>query len=86
MNQLIIMFKSRNELYGFARILKTHNVFFSIINTPKRIASSCTLSIKTDLKNFNLTKQLLLRHQPKTFVGIYSFQSNQNGEQILRLM
>ena len=40
MKHLIISFKSRNELYSFARFIKSNNVFFSIINTPKSVGSS----------------------------------------------
>ena len=86
MKHLIIAFKSRNELYTFARILKSNNVFLHIINSPKTIASSCTLSIKADFRFLNTINQLLLRHQPPSFIGLYSIQSTQNGEHTLRLM
>ena len=86
MKHLVIAFKSRNELYAFARILKSNNVFFNIINSPKSIASICTLSIKTDFRFSNSINQLLLRYQPKSFFGLYLIQSTTNGEQTLRLM
>ncbi|MBQ8615843.1 MAG: DUF3343 domain-containing protein [Clostridia bacterium] len=86
MKYLIIAFKSRNELYGFARALKNHGIFLSIINSPKSIGSSCMLSIKTDVTNLNTIKQSLMRYQPKSFLGLYLIQSADNGEQILRLM
>ncbi|MBO5948073.1 DUF3343 domain-containing protein [bacterium] len=86
MKHLIIVFKSRNELYNFARILKSNRISLSIINSPKSIGSSCMLSIKTNFLNLNSIKQILLRYQPKSFLGLYSIQSTQSGEQILRLM
>jgi len=86
MKNLIIAFKSRNELYSFARILKSSNVIFTIINSPKTIASSCTLSIKADFKFLNIINQLLLRYQPRSFIGLYSIQATPNGNQTLRLM
>ncbi|MBQ8615203.1 MAG: DUF3343 domain-containing protein [Clostridia bacterium] len=86
MKHLIIAFKSRNELYGFARILKSNNVFLSIINSPKTIASSCTLSIKADFRFLNTINQLLLRYQPRSFLGLFVVQSTSNGEQTLRLL
>ncbi len=86
MKYLIIAFKSRNELYSFARILKSSNVLFNIINSPKTIASSCTLSIKSDYRFLNTINQLLLRHQPHSFIGLYTIQSTPNGNQTLRLM
>ena len=86
MKYIIISFKSRNELYSFARLLKSNNIFVSIINTPKLVGSSCTLSIKTNFSNFSLVNQYLLRYQPKSFLGIYSVQQANNGEQILKLL
>lgn len=86
MKHIVIAFKSRNELYTFARILKSNNVILKIINSPKTIASSCTLSIKIDYGFLNIINQLLLRYQPKSFLGLYLIQSTQNGEQTLRLM
>lgn len=86
MKYLIISFKSRNELYGFARALKSYGVNLSIINSPKSIGSSCMLSIKTDFKNLNSVSHLLRQFQPKSFLGLYSTQSTNNGEQIFKLM
>ena len=86
MNYLIISFKSRNELYGFAKILKTNRIYLSIINSPKSIGSSCMLSIKTDHRNFNTITRLIRQYLPKSFLGIYSIQPATNGEQIFKLM
>jgi len=86
MKQLIISFKSRNELYSFARFLRTNNIFISIINTPKSIGSSCMLSIKTDFKNLNLITQILNKIRPKSFLGVYSFVSSVNGNQTFRIL
>ncbi len=86
MKHLIISFKSRNELYGFARILKSNTIYFSIINSPKSIGSSCMLSIKTDFINLNKISQLLRQHKPISFLGLYSVQSTAQGNQTLKLM
>lgn len=86
MKYLIISFKSRNELFGFARILKSNSVYLSIINSPKSIGSSCMLSIKTDFRNLNIVSQLIRRFQPKSFLGLYSIVSSTNGEQIFKFM
>ena len=86
MKFLILSFKSRNELYGFSKLLKSNGIFLSIINSPKSIASSCTLSIKTDFKYLSFITQLLRRYTPKSFLGLYTIQTNSNGEQIFKLM
>ena len=86
MKYLIISFKSRNELYGFAKILKSYGIYLSIINSPKGIGSSCTLSIKTDFKNLTLITQLISQYHPKSFGGLFSIQQAFNGQQIFKLM
>ena len=86
MKHLIISFKSRNELYGFARVLKSNGIYLSIINSPKGVGSSCMLSIKTEYKNFNTLSRLLRQYHPTSFVGLYSIQLTTNGEQIFKLI
>ena len=86
MKNLIITFKSRNELYNFANILKRHGIVVSIINSPKSIGSSCMLSIKTDFKNLNLISQILRQVKLRSFLGLYSIQITNNGEQTLRIL
>lgn len=86
MKYLIISFKSRNELYGFAKILKSNGVILSIINSPKSIGSSCMLSIKTEFKNINLVTQTIKKYKQNSFLGVYSFQPTTYGDQILRLL
>ena len=86
MKYLIIAFKSRNELYNFAKILKSNNIVINIINSPKVIASSCTLSIKTDFRFFNMIKNLLFHYQPKSLIGVFSIQPNNTGNQTIRLL
>ena len=86
MKNLILSFKSRNELYSFARVLKLNGIFSSIISTPKSIGSTCTLSIKTDFKNLATISKLIRQHQPKSFLGLFSIQQTTNGQQIFKIM
>ena len=86
MKNLIIAFKSRNELYSFAKILKSNNISVNIINSPKTIGSTCTLSIKTDYRFFNQIKSLLLYFKPHSFLGLFAFQTSSNSNQAIRLM
>jgi len=85
MKYLIISFKSRDELYRFARTLKSKGIILSIINTPKGIGSSCMLSIKTDLNKTNIVSMILKQFQPKSFLGLYSLTKINNGEQVFKL-
>ncbi len=86
MKYLILTFKSRNQLFSFARILKSNSIIIQILNTPKSIGSSCTLCIKAEYKFLNTINQLILRHQPNSFTALYSVLSSQEGQQIMRLM
>ena len=86
MKYLVISFKSRNELYSFARVLKLNGIYSSIITTPKSIGSTCMLSIKTDFKNLNTISNLIRQHNPKSFLGLFSIQQSTNGQQIFKIM
>jgi len=70
MNSLIISFKTRNSVYAFANILKLNRIFFKIGNTPKSISNSCGLSLKTELKNLNIIKNLISQY-PNQILGIF---------------
>lgn len=86
MKYLIISFKARNDVYGFERLLREHNIFSNIINTPKSIGSSCMLSLKTDFRNLNSIVQILNRIKLKSFLGVFSVEKTTLGEQTLRLV
>ncbi len=83
---LIISFKSRNDIYAFENILKQNYIFCSIINTPKNIGSSCTLSIKTNYNVLNQITNLLKKSNLKSFLGLYSLTQNEFGNQISKLI
>ena len=86
MKYLIISFKSRNDINSFATMLKRQNIFYTIINTPKSIGSSCTLSIKADFKNFQQIVSLLNKSNLNSFLGLYSYSQTNIGTQTLKLM
>ena len=86
MKHLIISYKSRNDLYGFSKTLKTHNIKHIIINTPRLIASSCMLSIKTDFSNYYTISHLLTNFKTGSFLGMFKFESSINGDEVVRLM
>lgn len=86
MKHIIIAFKSRNELYEFAKILKYNGILTNIINSPSNISSSCTLSIKADYKYFNPVSKLILSIRPKSFLGLYLLTRNGVSNQTQRLL
>lgn len=86
MKNLIVSFKSRNELYSFLNLLKRNGIFSTIINTPKSIGSSCMLSLKTDFKHVNRIQSIIQTVHLKSFVGLFAILSTPYGEQTSRLM
>ena len=76
MKYLIILFKSRNDTVSFFNIMKMHNIFCSIINTPKIIGSSCSLSIKTHIDSLAQVRKLINFNNPNVSVFIYEPQLN----------
>ena len=86
MKFLLISFASRNDVYSFSNILKRNNISIRIINTPKAVGSSCTLSIKTNFENFQHIAQLLNIYKPKSFQGVYSINNSNYGSQAIKLI
>lgn len=86
MKQLIISFKSRNEIFSFSRLLQQNGAFNSIINTPKTIGSSCMLSIRCDYMLLGTVQRLLSQQRPNSFLGIYMLNHTPYGEQISKIM
>ena len=86
MKYLTITFKSRNELYGFSKMLRSNGIYINIVNTPKAIGSSCLLSIKVDFLSLNKVINLLKLFNPKSFVGLYSTIETLNGNQTHRII
>lgn len=86
MKYLIISFKLRNDVYSFERILRQNRIFASIINSPKSVGSSCMLSLKTDFSNLNFIIQILKQIKPRSFLGVFSVEKTNLGEQTLRLV
>ena len=72
MKHLIVSFKYRNSIYAFAKILRTNGIAVNIINTPRSIAISCGLSLKTEMKYFSVISTLIRQTKLDGFVGIFS--------------
>ena len=76
MKYLIITFKSRNDAMLLFNILKSKNVICSVINTPKIIGSTCSLSIKTNINTLNIIRSLISPNNKNIELFIYEPQLN----------
>ena len=85
MKNLIISFKTRNSLYAFSKTLRANGISVSIINTPRNIAISCGLSIKTDMRHFSIISTMIRQSNLTDFIGMFSEARNGNSTQFERL-
>jgi len=85
MKHLIVSFKSRNSLYSFAKVLRSNGVNVNIINTPRNISTSCGLSIKVELRYFNLVLNQARQTNPEGLVGIFTETKQNSHTQYQRL-
>ena len=85
MKNLIISFKSRNSLYMFAKTMRANGITTSIINTPRSIAISCGLSIKTEMRYFSILLILLKQSKISDFIGMFSELKNETSIHYERL-
>ena len=85
MKNLIISFKSRNSLYAFSKTLRANGISVSIINTPRNIAISCGLSIKTEMRHFSIISTMIKQSNLVDFIGIFSETRNGSSTQYERL-
>lgn len=74
MKYIIISFNSRTNLMSFAKILRNSQIPMNIINTPHKISSSCSLSIKADILFQPKILTLLSFSNVEGLLGVYSVQ------------
>ena len=72
----VISFRSRTSTIGFSRILNRYGYRTSIINTPKHISSSCSLSVKVEIELSTL-KSILLGANIRDYLGVYTMYNNE---------
>ena len=85
MKHLIISYKSRNSVYTLSKILRQNGINVEIINTPRNIAISCGLSIRTDFKYFAITSNIVKTIKLNDFVGIF-IETNNSFTQFERIL
>ena len=86
MKYLIISFQSKNNLMQFNQLLHSRNINTRIINTPHKISSSCSLSIKTDLSFLSIIESLLKQISLGGFLGLYSVNEFNGFSQVVKIL
>ncbi len=85
MKELIISYKSRNNLMQLQRLLKQNGVASSIVSTPRNISVSCGLSIKTQYQYLFLVKKLIVMLNLSDFNGVFLYERKPNTFPLKRL-
>ena len=76
MNLLFIVFRNRTSTMMFFDILKRNRIYGRIVSTPKKITSSCGLSVETNISNLNIILKIIKQGNFNSLVGIYKSNVN----------
>jgi len=72
MRYLIAVFRARTETLSLANILRSYNVPFKIVNTPRRLNVSCGISVQFPITARSIAEEILKRRRFDTFAGIFN--------------
>ena len=67
----VVSFRSRNDAYAFFNILQSQKIGSKIIDTPKEIMSSCSLSLQFDFAQIDRVRLIESRVKFASFVGFF---------------
>ena len=67
----VVSFRSRNDAYSFFNILISQGIPSKIIDTPKEILSSCSLSLQFDTAYMDKVRLIESRIKYASFVGFF---------------
>lgn len=84
MKNLLITFKSKNNLYILRNILKNYQIPMQIVNTPRSISIGCNQSGKVDYLYYNIVVGAVRQANLSGLLGIYLI--SQRGEIIDRIL
>ena len=85
MKQIIISYKSRNQIYKLFNILKQHNINARIVNTPNQISKSCGLSLQLPYSMLKLSINIIQQFSTSDFIGIFTFEEQGFYNRLQRL-
>ena len=85
MKHIIINFNNRTALYTFAKILNNYQIYSSIINTPRSISKSCSLSLKINFNYLNNLINIIKTSNFNHISGVFVLEKQGINERIQRL-
>ena len=69
---LIIVFRSKTEVFGFIDEMNNAGAFATTTGTPKEAKIGCGISVKTDARNLKTVISILNERRFDGFFGVYS--------------
>lgn len=85
MKYIILSFSSRTNLQYFIKILQQHAIRAIIVNTPRKLSTSCGLSAKVDYKFYKTILNILQKENITGLSGVYLLTQHGLREQIEKL-
>ncbi len=76
MKNAYILFRSRNDLVNFQRIMSSYGMYSETISAPHSISSGCSLAIKTNTANVDMAKRIAYMQNNSGMNGIYLIDKN----------
>ncbi|MFQ6773202.1 MAG: DUF3343 domain-containing protein [Clostridia bacterium] len=83
MKNAYILFRSRNDLMNYQKVLNSYGVPSEMVNAPRSMATSCSLAIKTSPQNVQVAQQIAQRHNYSGMNGIYIVDKNAGQRDII---
>ena len=71
MQYAIAVFRSRNETLYLANMLINKGYNVAVVNTPREISSSCSISVRFGENILEVVRELLRLKPFRSFVGIF---------------
>lgn len=86
MKYFLAVFASRQDTMTYYKIIKNFGLFCSIINTPRKLSSSCGISCKIDSRLIANSINIINTNHLHSFKGIYAVEINGGKETIDRVV
>ena len=68
---IIAVFSIRTSTMQFNKLLSQNGIRSVVVETPKSASASCGISVRFDVKNLPLARELLMNSGIKNFVRFY---------------
>lgn len=86
MKYTLVVFSSRQDTMTYYKIIKNFGLFCSIVNTPRKLSSSCGISCKIDARLISNSLNIIKTNHLHSFKGIFSIQITANKEIVQQLV